>query len=485
MITYTPTLEQQDIIDKSINNNVLVINAGSGCGKTQTLSMVAEANKVKSLMLVFNKSNKEDAEDRFPPHVEIRTTHSLAYGVVGHKYRHKLSRPKGAYVNVVYTGGEIAKFFNIKGISLEDNKYVSAAGVGFLIRRCVELFEQSDSFSIKSKHIPKEAKEKGIEDFILGYAKELWGLRVDINSKVMMSHDTYMKLYQLSRPTLPHKIIYLDEAQDTSACTLDIVLRQVKRAKIIVVGDRRQSIYSWRGSINAMNVVKGIDMLLSESFRFGPDSSELANKILQQTTLRSAKGVNTVVGRNGVVNRSEPYTMLFRTNVALLLKALGELKRGLKVNLEINTTDLCKQLQDAVRLYEGDVGKVKHESLLMFNYWVELKQEAKHNPELNRIANLIEGGEVGNVLKSLKNHKNCKTPDIIMTTAHKSKGREWPQVVLGDDFPSNFNKEGEWVGLHKFEQNLLYVALTRARNRLEYNNSVLEIINRGVDNNGH
>lgn len=482
---FKPTEEQQAIIDKSKGSSVMVIDAGAGCAKTTTLAMVAEENEVQSLLLVFGKQAEQDSRERFPSHVEVRTTHSMAYRSVGRKYQHKLNRPRGTYVNVVYTGGEIAKHFKIKGVEFPDkkddkkNKYISPAGIGFLVRRCVELFEQSDSEEFKSRHIPKEAKNKCISDLVLGTAEELWNLRVDKRSKVLISHDTYMKLYQLSKPILPHKIIYLDEAQDTSECTLDIVKRQMGHSKVVIVGDKRQAIFGWRGSVNAMKLVEGVKMILSESFRFGPKSSEIANRVLGQTGLKSAKGIETIVGSEEVVDKTSPYTVLFRTNIALLVQALEDIGLGKKVNLEINTKDLCKQLQDAVELYGGNLSKVKHESLLMFNYWGELQEEGKYNPEINRIVKLVESGEVDNVLKSLKGHKNCKVPEITMTTAHKSKGREWAQVILGDDFPSSLDREGNWVGLHEFEENLLYVALTRARDKLEYNDSVLEIINRG------
>ena len=42
--------------------------------------------------------------------------------------------------------------------------------------------------------------------------------------------------------------------------------------------------------------------------------------------------------------------------------------------------------------------------------------------------------------------------DVIVTTAHKAKGRQWNQVCLNDDF-----KQNNWE-----ELNIFYVALTRA-----------------------
>jgi superfamily I DNA/RNA helicase len=74
--------------------------------------------------------------------------------------------------------------------------------------------------------------------------------------------------------------------------------------------------------------------------------------------------------------------------------------------------------------------------------------------------------------------RNTDDPEIILTTAHKSKGREWDVVWLASDFPSNWNNKGEWVGLRDEERNLLYVAVTRARKHLIYNDTVKELLDR-------
>lgn len=475
---FVPTQEQEIIKSASLVHDVLTIDAGAGTGKTATLSLVSEGLPQRSLLLVFGRSNKEDAETRFPAHVEVRTTHSLAYGVTGRQYQDKLMRPRGGYVNVAGTGAEIGRYFSLNNICVDEDedKWVSPSKQGIMIRTTVQLFEQSADFNLAKKHVPKQAKELEIDNHIFEYAKKLWKERVDLSSKVLISHDTYMKLFQLSKPKLDYDIIYLDEAQDTSPCTLDIIMRQQGNAKIIVVGDERQAIYGWRGSINAMQVVEGHRLKLTESFRFGQNSSDLANLILGEHKLDSFKGLHTEVASSGLVNRDEEYTILFRTNSALLGVALKLIKRGKKVNLEINSGDLCKQLTDAEHLYNGDFKKVKHDSLLMYSNWKEFKEEAETSPEFGRIIKMVEGGQVGAVVRILNTHRNTKCPDVVLTTAHKSKGREWPQVILGDDFPSNYNDEGDWVGLSIAEANLLYVASTRARERMEYNETVEEFI---------
>ncbi|MDB5772161.1 MAG: superfamily helicase-like protein, partial [Burkholderia sp.] len=72
----------------------------------------------------------------------------------------------------------------------------------------------------------------------------------------------------------------------------------------------------------------------------------------------------------------------------------------------------------------------------------------------------------------------CEQPgdaDIFLMTAHRSKGLEFDQVLLDDDFHDLVNKEGKpnmgALDPAAFEQeiNLLYVGMTRARHALELN----------------
>jgi superfamily I DNA/RNA helicase len=58
---------------------------------------------------------------------------------------------------------------------------------------------------------------------------------------------------------------------------------------------------------------------------------------------------------------------------------------------------------------------------------------------------------------------NPDEADVVITTAHKAKGLEWPKVKLSNDFKTptdNQNPTNE-------ETNILYVAASRALNKLD------------------
>lgn len=477
-----PTEEQQNILAKMKDLSKLKVNAGAGCAKTTTLRLIAEDNNVPSLYLVFNKKNEVEAKSKFPSWVEVRTTHSLAYREFGIAIRHKLQRPVGRYENVCGTGTEIAKHFMLKDFAVGDKRKISANGVGLAIKETVNKFEFSGDSKLSHEHVSYSPVGSLIDhiDFnrsaytgeVLKYAKKLWNLRKDGKNNILATHDTYLKMYQLSTPNLSkYEIIYLDEAQDTNQCVLDIISKQ--KSKIVLVGDEHQQIYAWRGSINAMKKFPADTALLSKSFRFGEEIAALANLVINRDLLVGHEDINTKVEK--YLNEEEvgQYTILYRTNTALIFDAVDYLAEGKIINLEFDVIDFTRYLESAMYLFKGEINKVKHENLLPYSGWEDLVYEASiESGELARVANIMESGQYRQILNLLKEHENSENPDIILTTAHKSKGREWDIVVLAEDYPSPLDHEGRYIGLSPEETNLLYVAITRAKKLLVYNNTV-------------
>lgn len=493
-----PTDEQLVAIDVVMNNQFTKLNAFAGCSKTTTLMMVANQVDMNSLYLAFNKSMAVEAEEKFPSWVTVKTTHALAFAKFGRDIATKLKRPSGQYVNVCGTGTEVARYFRIKDIRYPVGgiyKLITSAGIGRAVRETVNAFEYSADPHITSAHVSKCAlKDKkdlpstvisAYYRTVLDHAKRLWSLRTDPSSDILATHDTYLKLYQLSKPDLSsYPMIYLDEAQDTNECVLDIIKNQTA-SKIVVVGDMYQQIYQFRGSINAMALLPYAESKLTQSFRFGQPIADIANAILScgstKTDIRGwEKATSRVLESKVGITPPRGCTILYRTNMALVLDAVDYLHAGKKVNLEIDVKDFTKLLESAMELKNGNMKGVKHENLLPYASWYDFEDEVTNSSsELSRVYTIVEDGDYERVIGMLKTQSNVDKPDLILTTAHKSKGREFDMVMLADDFPSNFNSEGEWVGLNDMERNLLYVGATRARRVLVLNSTIQEILNRG------
>ena len=95
-----------------------------------------------------------------------------------------------------------------------------------------------------------------------------------------MTHDGYLKLWQLSKPSLgQYDALLVDEAQDMNPCMLDVVRRQIQPK--IFVGDPHQQIYAFRGSVNVLDLLEASHTYaLTQSFRFGEPIAFAAQSIL-------------------------------------------------------------------------------------------------------------------------------------------------------------------------------------------------------------
>jgi superfamily I DNA/RNA helicase len=472
-----PTEEQVRIIKDFADTRVMKINAVAGSGKTSTLKMMADEYKKESLYMAFNKAIAQEASAEFPDHVECRTTHSLAFAEFGRDIAHKLKRPKTkSYKNFAQSSSEIASYYN-----LEDIEDVTKATLGMLVKTTVKRYEQSADKIIQEKHVPhsilrdlektREDMDKGhIVSVVLSTAKKYWKDKKSPVSDVLATHDTYLKLWQLSNPRLDYDIIYVDEAQDTNPVVLDVVKKQT-HAKIAYVGDTYQSIYQFRGAVNAMETITAPTRLLSMSFRYGQQIADVATDIIGGAI--EVKGNPDILSEVNTAKTHKKYTKLFRTNGALISEAIHLISSGAKIKCEIDVWNFINTLESAVALHKGDMEKVKHEDILAYTDWNDLVECSEENPEMKRIRRIIENGDAYNYLKHLKDFtkQDRKRYDIILTTAHKSKGRQWDHVILADDFPEII--EGDFSEISDQERNLIYVAATRAVKTLDVPDGML------------
>lgn len=138
-----------------------------------------------------------------------------------------------------------------------------------------------------------------------------------------MTHDGYLKLWQLSKPLLASfDAIFVDEAQDCTPAIMNIVLSQP--CGKIFVGDPHQQIYTFRGAVNALFTVPHTHVFyLTQSFRFGVEIAYVGATILDVCKRVRKK---TLVGGNhqsGIRGDAEgQVALLSRTNANVFDEAV-------------------------------------------------------------------------------------------------------------------------------------------------------------------
>lgn len=480
-MSFKPTDEQQAIIDLALDGEDLRINAFAGASKTTTLTMIAEAKHEEGgevgMYLAFNKAIATEAEERFPNSVECRTVHSLAYRHTPKALKAKIGGkifPKECAALLGFSGEFIVSKHNS-----DIRRMISVNAKTSMIRSTLSRFCNSADDEISAKHLVMidwmykikdgEFDFKPLMAEILQLTRDYWKECQDPSSPVPLGHDGYLKLYSMQRRQIPVSYIMIDENQDSSPVILNIIEAQ-KKAQKIYVGDKYQAIYGWRGAINAMDFVTGQEMFLTKSFRFGKNVETIANLVLE------ASGCDVTLEGNGgedggiflKENSITPNAVICRTNSGVI-KNIFEYSNKYP-NLVIGASCDLTAIQNFVRAYEDlCAGKsVEHPLLFTFNSKAELLEYCDESPddlEVSGLVKLIERFGAKALMAAMSKCSQQQNCDIMITTAHKSKGLEWDNVILYNDYGYDINEDGE-IDASDEELNVVYVACTRAKKHL-------------------
>jgi F-box protein, helicase, 18 len=444
------TSEQRQAVNSKAR--LLAVDAFAGTGKTTMLVEYAKARPTERMLYVaFNKAIATEAAERFPRNVQARTAHSLAYGAVGSQYKTKLGK---------LTPYEVGQRFRC-----------SVPKANVLIAAINSYFASCDA-DLQICHVPSEQLadiEEAAE--IFERARQAWTAMQDLRDPLPMPHDGYLKLWARSKPRLAYDRLLVDEAQDLNPCILDVVLAQSPRVALVFVGDKHQGIYGFRKAVNAMAEVEAEERVaITQSFRFGQAIADVATKLLQ-----AFKGeTNEVRGRDDievqfVVDRAKRHCVLSRTNAGIFDEAASIVTAHPKATLQfVGGFDRYPfgKILDAYYLWAGERAKVKEPTIARFTAFEQMRKYGNEaaDAEIKALVRLVEkhGNRIpflyDDVRRAEVSHEGA---DAVLSTAHRSKGLEWEQVVLADDFIELPPDQDDAADVDE-EVNLLYVAVTRA-----------------------
>ncbi|GFU27898.1 f-box DNA helicase 1 [Trichonephila clavipes] len=468
---------------------IIKIVALAGTGKTTTLIHLAQLYpQVNFLNVMFNKAVCEEAKKRFPPNVTCRTAHSLAYAVYGYRLRYKLATKVRAYDLVPL-------------LKHQSEAVLQPQAYAKHVLRAIERYVSSTDVELDLSHVGEVENVRSTEEEALKIwrdATQIWQKMIDRdNNEVKVTHDVYLKLYQLSKPRLVgFQCLMVDEAQDCNPAIIDIMMSQ--NLPVIFVGDPHQQIYGFRGAKSALKSITSTHTYyLTKSFRFGPQIAYVASCCLdilkpgEKETLVGSNKPSRVDGK-----REGQYAIITRTNVQLFNEAFRICCHGTIKGNEPSVVHGCfvgglksygfEQILDICKLASSSSSNkpsISDKFIAKFKSYKDLTSYARQVDDNDLLAKLDIVNQHGsripefvNIIKEKCSH-TMALANVIFSTAHKAKGLEFDTVCLTDDYPVAPGidyRRRRVVDLE--ETNILYVALTRAKRSLILPDKVLRVL---------
>ncbi|XP_023609346.1 F-box DNA helicase 1 isoform X3 [Myotis lucifugus] len=456
------THEQQLILNHKMEPlQVVKIMAFAGTGKTSTLVKYAEKwSGSKFLYVTFNKSIAKQAERVFPSNVTCKTFHSMAYRQVGRQYQSK-------------------KKLNLFKLTPFMVNSILAEGKGGFIRaklvcKTLENFFASADDELTIDHVPIWCKDSHGQRVMVEQseklnsvleASRLWDNMRNLGEckeeAYHMTHDGYLKLWQLSKPLLASfDAIFVDEAQDCTPAIMNIVLSQP--CGKIFVGDPHQQIYTFRGAVNALFTVPHTHVFyLTQSFRFGVEIAYVGATILdvckrvRKKTLVGGSHQSSIRG-----DTKGQVALLSRTNANVFDEAVrvtdGEVPARIHLIGGIKSFGLDRIIDIWILLQPEEERKKRN--LLIKDRFIRRWVHKEGFSGFKRYVTAAEDKELEAKIAVVEKY-NIRIPELVERIG---------KCHIEDlDFAESFS-EDEW--------NLLYVAVTRAKKCLIMTKSLENIL---------
>lgn len=475
MTEHTP---QQKAFIQSVEIENTALSARAGTGKTTTLVAAAQSTTKQGLAVAFNKGIAETLQKKMPPNVKSATLNSL-----GHR---SVAQWSGKVALNTDKNFQIAKELGI-GFKHPD----LSRAVGIAKAKCIVPY---DAPFVPSGPFNERVNADWMDSFLSehddlelgkGAGRDVLAvLTASINRSMKgeIDFDDQIYLPAIYDTPLPSvEIVLVDEAQDLSPGQV-AMLHKIKSPRKHIVGDPYQAIYGFRGAgYGAFEWTSEhfgcVERPLTVSFRCPKAVVEEARKIVPDIEAAPSAPAGLVRRHGqwdlGVLQPGD--VVLCRTNKPVIALAyqlimkgascnvLGRdigmgLKRFVRSSKKVLLREALKDRQDFFTTHGPTMKPPRRrtfqERLEILEFFLgALGPDRTVDDFCIRIDNLFSDKKSGQ--------------SITLSSIHKAKGLEWPRVFFlnRSQCPPKWSK-GE--GQAQQEQNLIYVAVTRAMRELHY-----------------
>ena len=476
----TNTPQQNAFIERCSLPGSIVLGSVAGSGKTYTLQHAANAITGSGRATSFSKATVLELGKKLPSTFPARTMHGDGFTAI------KNSIGK---CEVDKSNNKVYEFIDS---ALKDSEEPWAYGTS--IKNLVSHAQTAGIVPEHHRFLTPDTEEnwEALADFYdlpfnpnihrIARSALIHSTKTAFDKKIISFDDMlYIPLFYPIRMK-QHKTIIVDEAQDLNPLQHALLRKQLRPGgRVIAAGDRNQAIYAFRGALTDSygELILQFDaeeMALTVSFRCPKSVVLEAQRYVPHIESAPHAIEGDVISHNELPLSSIPKTVICRNNAPLLKLALRLLVSGKVV--EVAGKDIGAGL---IALTKRLASARNSDSLKSANFlakvhkWAdrEISRKPKKKPTvLDKVA-AFEAlcqhhrtlGDIRYHLKQLyidPDNKHRKPAEIHLTTIHKAKGREWPEVLFLDPhlIPAKW-AEQDWE--LQQERNLFYVGVTRCQ----------------------
>jgi superfamily I DNA/RNA helicase len=480
---FKPSPQQSDFfswVEK--DNGSCVLEAVAGSGKTTTLIHSLGLMKGSIFFGAYNKKIAEEIATKVPKelrNVKVSTMHAAGFGIWGRCQR-------GLKVDANKCRDIFRKNFDQDNYFLEGSvlslvSYAKQAGLGIL-----EPATGTAGWERLIDHFNVDTFEE--DDKLITIAKKVLQISITLDNSLIDFDDMiYAPLVHKAKAT-QYDWVLIDESQDTNPSRRALALLMLKRGgRLVAVGDRHQAIYGFTGADSdsmqkIADAVSAKYLPLTVTYRCPQAVVREAQKYVSHINAHESAiegSVSTVKG--SLVKMAKPGdAILSRFNAPIVQMVYQFIAEGIPAKVEgreigialkvlarrwkVRSFALLVEKLTAFQEKETTKFRIKEKEsqavavedkvkclMTLINRVMKIDPKTK-----DPITRLCE--EIDNIFAD-----NISNKVVLLSTIHKSKGREWKNVYWLQTGESKWARK-DWE--IECEKNLKYVAITRAQENL-------------------
>lgn len=473
-----------------------VLEAVAGAGKTTTLIEAAKLIRGQVALIAFNKKIAMEIKEKL---VKAGLEWKKAQGGTVHSFG--FSAYRKFFPNVAVDDAKLDVIFERLGFDDKTIGYKNsicklvglAKQAAFGMPGCPKIDDREDWLSMNSKHDVLNFDDDAYEEeimFGIVIPACIRVLRKSVETKdvIDFSDMLYMPLMHNVK-FWRFDCVFVDEAQDTNVARRLVAAKMLKPGgRLIAVGDRHQAIYGFTGAdSDALDIIRAsfncASMPLTVTYRCPKKVVDFARQWVNHIEAHETAPEGEILSMSFEdflnAERSESSAILCRNVKPLVATAMRLISKRIPCRVEgrdigaglmkivnrfkVKTIDKLEERMRAhldkqrVRFAEKkEFGKIQQleDQIDTIQVLCDAARAGGHH-EIDGVRQIIDDLFADDV-------KNV----IVLSTIHKSKGREWSDVYWLNrktTLPSPYAKQS-WQRVQ--ELNLCYVAATRAQRRL-------------------